>query len=135
METEQIIEEVLAELFNQYEQIGAERIDMGEFITSRGGSPREIKIEMERRGLLRFMQITNDSFAISERGIRRTAPDYFQSMADGVIKFATKNGGSALIGEALNIPHEHPHKITDIGAYITTQRLATVQAGSRVYLP
>ena len=135
---EELVNEILEYLFEKYKLIGAERIDMNEFITSKGTKPNDLAIRMNKRGLIRFYQF-NQGFvaAISRMGINNVAPNYFEEEANKVLLFAKENDNKTTVSTALQIPENHYEKALDIADYISKKKLAAVQianSDARIYL-
>lgn len=138
MAIEQLVDDILQQLYDNYIKSGTQRVDLNDYITSNGFTPSDVRKLMDDQGLIRSFQITTGFIAvITPRGIDRVNGNFFSDAASKVLDDARKNNGNTTVGRAISLPDDWGGMAKDIGKYLSDNGLANTQierADVRVYV-
>jgi len=113
-----IINEILQELFDNYLANGAELVNLYEIIESKSGDPDAVIANLVDMGFIRNRQ--HYRAAISVDGITEINPNYFSQCANKVVEHAKSNGGYTTVVTAFGVTGFMV--ASDIGNYIKNNK-------------
>lgn len=129
MEQEELIDNLLQMLFEEYTVNGVTRCNFSSYVHEQGFDPNEIGNFMNKRGLLRQFQLGSGFIAaISERGISKVDSNFLSEKAEQVLNHARNNDNKTTVGDAITLPNDYGGMAHDIGKYIQDRKLAATQS-------